>query len=808
MKKRTHTARFRRNHAGNLGLWYLALCFSVLSAAPSVVLAQDGIRFIDIVPDPASGIVFEHGEPPRNAILDEMKQNPFQLPEDLALVPHKPHGAPGVALLDFDGDGDLDVYVTNSKGSGNGLFSNQLEETGETTFVDVAVAAGVDAVDHDSSGVCFGDIDNDGDHDLMVLGAIEPNRLFENQGEGTFLDITEQAGVGGGNLSTSSCSMGDVNGDGLLDIAVANTHTSWENLLGIVIPFTFNEHNQLFVNQGANIFADRSAASGFETLATLPPEAASLTWALALVDYDLDGDLDAFTFDDQGSVPLPQAGGPNYGIIHLHQNDGAGNFTDVTVDAGLEVAGSWMGVSFGDLNCDGALDLFATNVGDYPPTRGPLANPVGSFSTRWFLGSPEGTFTAPGPGALNGSVFGWGTSILDYDNDGDPDIAYHGGIDLGAFVHLGLPGVLLENQECSANFTFVDQAFARTPERIGRVGQGMAAGDLNRDGFVDVVTVSNSDLPASVPKSPTEAPLGSVFDPLVRFAEIFVPGGTPGQLVWSGLEGGDGSLTVELNSAESDNRSAAVTLRGSVGTLPTGRVNRDGIGAVVTFKTPGGKAQMAPVVGGASYASQDSLTVHLGLGTEAAGSVEVLWPGGVRNRLRGLEAGEHLTFPEIPCDLGDEFVDPAGYRACVDGALDSLVDAGILAAGDRQRFFDGAFTCEGDGTTLCLHGRRFEAEVEWTDFEGNSGSGRVIPAGLDDSGLFAFFNPDHVEFHLKVIDGCDLNGHFWVFGAASTNVEYLLRVTDLATGEERTYTNSLGSPAEAVTDTEAFTACL
>jgi hypothetical protein len=701
--------------------------------------------------------------------------------------------------------------VTNSKGSRNALFSNQLRESGVTRFLDVALAAGVDLEDHDSSGVCFGDIDNDGDHDLLVLGAIEPNRLFENQGAGTFVDITEQAGIGSGNLSTSSCSMGDVNGDGLLDIAVANTHATWENILAIVIPFTFNEKNQLFVNQGANVFADMSTVSGFDTLGALPAEAedsSTLTWAISMVDYDLDGDLDIFTFDDQGAVPLPQNGGPNYGIIHLHQNDGIGNFTDVTTDVGLVIGGSWMGASYGDLNCDGYLDFFATNVGDYPASGGPLPNPVGTFASRWFLGSADGTFNASDAGELNGSVFGWGTSIFDYDNDGDADIAHHGGIDLGIFVHLGIPGVLLENQGCSASFTFAEQAFERTPERIGRVGQGMAVGDLNMDGFVDVVTISNSDLPLTIPQLSTDAPLGSVFDPFIHFAEIFVPGGPdPSVLVWSGLEGGNGSLTVELSSADNGNHGTAVTLRGSIDTIPGGRVNRDGIGAVVTFQTPLGKSQMVPVIGGSSYASQDSLTAHLGLGTEPSGNVEILWPGGVRNRLRDLRAGENFVFPEIPCDFGDEFVDPAGYRICVNESLDALFNAGVLGATERQRLDESAFSCAVSGTILCLNHRRFQVKVNWADFAGRSGPGRVLPLGLGDSGLFDFFDPDRIELHVKVLDGCAENNHYWVFAAASTNVAYTLEVTDMATGETRTFSNPLGHVAEAVAETQAFATC-
>ncbi|NJL26740.1 MAG: VCBS repeat-containing protein [Thermoanaerobaculia bacterium] len=403
---------------------FLILCFFDHAA-----LAEGGVRFHDVAAEPGSGIGFERVPSARDAIFDALKQEPFFIfPDDAARAPHKPRGAPGVAIFDYDRDGDLDLYVTNGPGAANALYANQLAQTGRLGFVDVAVAAGVAASDQDSSGVCFGDIDNDGDHDLMVLGSIEPNRLFENRGDGTFRDITQTAGVGGGELSSSSCAMGDVDGDGRLDLFVANTHTSWVNQFGIVIPFVFNEHNQLYLNTGGNVFRDVSDSSGIENQAGFPAEnagAASLTWAVAIVDYDLDGDADILTFDDQGVVPHPSIGGLNYGIIHLFDNDGSGAFTDRTVEADLDHPGNWMGVSFGDFDCNGRLDFFATNVGDYPGAVGPAAPyPVGTLSSKWYLQQAGGSFVDPGLGALKATVFGWGTSAFDYDNDGDTDVFF------------------------------------------------------------------------------------------------------------------------------------------------------------------------------------------------------------------------------------------------------------------------------------------------------------------------------------------------------------------------------------------------
>ncbi|MEM7588155.1 MAG: RICIN domain-containing protein [Acidobacteriota bacterium] len=115
--------------------------------------------------------------------------------------------------------------------------------------------------------------------------------------------------------------------------------------------------------------------------------------------------------------------------------------------------------------------------------------------------------------------------------------------------------------------------------------------------------------------------------------------------------------------------------------------------------------------------------------------------------------------------------------------------------------------CFNSSNTLCLNGRRFEVQVEWRDFDGNVGEGTVLGFRSNDSGLFWFFESDNWELLVKVLDGCAINDHFWVFSAATTNVEYTLRVVDTETGAVQTYLNELGVSASAVTDTEAFATC-
>jgi streptogramin lyase len=117
-------------------------------------------------------------------------------------------------------------------------------------------------------------------------------------------------------------------------------------------------------------------------------------------------------------------------------------------------------------------------------------------------------------------------------------------------------------------------------------------------------------------------------------------------------------------------------------------------------------------------------------------------------------------------------------------------------------------SCVRDAITLCLNGERFIVQTQWTDFQGNTGFGQVV-AGVSssDSGLMWFFGPDNWELLIKVLNGCGVNDHYWVFGAASTNVQYTMQVTDTQTGEVRTYTNPLGTSSPAITDAAAFASC-
>ncbi|MEM9190275.1 MAG: VCBS repeat-containing protein [Myxococcota bacterium] len=674
----------------------MLLCLGIF--APSAANAQAGVVFTDIATDPASGLAFTRVPSSRYAEILAAQQQSLTNPltfADLDFLPQAPRGQGGTAIFDFDNDGDLDIYVTNGPGAPNSLFKNLLRETGHFRFQDVGATSGAGATDQDSTGVCYGDTDNDGDQDLLVLANGAPNRFFENNGDGTFLELPG-SGTEGGILGGSACAMADFDGDGLLDIVVANTFDFRDNFALLAVPFAFNDANQLFVNGGANHFYDISDVSGIRENGALPPvmpgdpPLATISWAVSAVDYDLDGDVDVIFSDDQGPQAEERFGGVDRGFLQVFVNDGTGMFSadPISYDESSQPVGEWMGTSFGDLNCDGYLDMFASSFGDYdsPVLQTPLQPPysLGESTSRWFLGGPNGSWTDPGVGALVATPFGWSIQVFDYDNDGDQDIYYQGGINVGFIVLSDNPGVLLENEDCTANFW--PDFDAITADSTRRDQRGVAAGDLNRDGFVDIVTVGETTMPPPAPTIPSPVRYGSPFDDTALFIPYFA-GDPINGLVWTGLSTAPGVMTVEIASSNG-NRSATVAVEGSVGRLPTAGVNRDGIGAVVTFTPRRGRPVMKPV-SAVSHTSQGALETVFGLGLRRRGQAEVMWPGGVRNRLYNVRAGEHVTIPEIPCsiDTNDSF---RTYARCVGTSLRELRRQRVISRSMKARLLSSA----------------------------------------------------------------------------------------------------------------------
>lgn len=256
-------------------------------------------------------------------------------------------------------------------------------------------------------------MNGDGLVDFVVLSEYDANHIFLGTSTG-FRNIDWATATGDKErYPSTSCSIGDVDGDGHLDLFIANAVPKASAYACLAVPFNLNPPNQLFINRGRSktrvSFKDVSFTSGINNYGgTIPKGKYTLSWAGAFVDVNLDGHLDIVVADDQCGLQTlvedPVNGGTRGGL-RIQLGDGKGNFTSNTlipVDAKgnnrYPGGGNWMGLGFGDFNCDGKLDFFASNAGDYHGARFDLMagrglpNKIGRLSSRWWLGTSSANF--------------------------------------------------------------------------------------------------------------------------------------------------------------------------------------------------------------------------------------------------------------------------------------------------------------------------------------------------------------------------------------------------------------------------------
>ena len=488
----------------------------------------------------------------------------------------------GVALLDYNNDGLLDLFFVNgghipggasaprSFGRHDPAYWNRLyRQNPDGTFTDVTREAGLaDAGDLNfGMGVAVGDYDNDGFPDIYVTN-FGKNILYHNNGDGTFTDVTEKAGVGGGGWSASAGFL-DYDNDGKLDLFVTR-YLDWSfetsKTCGAEKPTYCKPGefppttNILYRNRGDGTFEDVSVSSGI---------AAKKGHGLgvAFADYDDDGFTDIFVANDVTEQ-------------FLFHNNGNGTFMECALDAGAALSESGrmpsgMGVVFQDYDNDGLPDLLITQL-----PRDPYVvfhnDGKGVFSTREL---------EAGFGVLSGRVSGWGVGMEDFNNDGWKDVFVAQGhvFDNVEFYDSSLryrePPLVALNR--SGRFERAD-AGSDTPV----AGRGAAFGDLNNDGWIDVVTTSLGESP-----------------------QFFLNRG--GAAHW---------LTL--------------TLRGK-------RSNRDGFGARVRVN---GQTRFATAAG--SYLSSSDKRLHFGLGSAETADIDIRWPSGIRQSLRGVKSNQFVTIEE------------------------------------------------------------------------------------------------------------------------------------------------------------------
>ncbi|MFD0856184.1 FG-GAP repeat domain-containing protein, partial [Actinomadura adrarensis] len=482
---------------------------------------------------------------------DANRQQPQLAFGDFAFEPVHDRGIAGVVVADFDADGWDDMYVTNGPGRANSLFMNRRGRG----FTDVAQRGGSALIAQDSSGACAGDVDNDGRVDLYVLGKNSANRLLRNLGHGRFADITDPGVTAAGTRSHNSCTMGDFNGDGRLDIAIANSFDLHNALPIIAVPYALNQRNQLLQNVDGRRFTDVSDSSGFAHIEVdpkdVPPDQgqaplADISWSVSAIDIDQNGTQDLVVANDQAAVPMRKYGGVNRGLLRVYRNNGKGRFTDVTQQVGTNHPGAWMGLAFGDFNFDGTVDIFSGNGGDYMFLPLPeMGIKTGDLSSRWFLQRKDGTFADPRDssladpvkqgadptlGGIGANPWAWGSSAFDYNNDGYTDIFYHGSMDGMTWVTADNPGALLRNNGPRAmrkglypSFSF-DPSFARSgKDQRKRTVTGVAVGDFTHSGFSDIVSVAQSIKQGALTPYSSERPFDfdSPFDEDASFLKTY-----------------------------------------------------------------------------------------------------------------------------------------------------------------------------------------------------------------------------------------------------------------------------------------------
>ena len=321
--------------------------------------------------------------------------------------------------------------------------------------------------------------------------------------------------------------------------------------------------------------------------------------------------------------------GLDRGLIRIHRNDGHGHFTDVTRSVGTDQPGGWMGLSFGDFNGDGQLDIFSTNAGDYLFLPLPeMGYHQGDLSTRWFLQKPDHTFVDPRAsslakplkdgldptlGGLEATPWGWGTTTLDYDNDTDTDIYYNGSLD-GMFLgDLRQPRRAAEQQRVRTSST---RASSRPSRSIrgpaGRQGPAQAQRDRHRQRRPQQRRLRRHRQrrpghqvgPETAYTDDANFDFRSPFDQGASYLKTYQRTGGGPQIPSITLKPTpqttvDGDLSVQINGGNK-NGSAVDKTVGNVGLTKGARVNRDGIGAVVTFTPQGEHAAIRPVIAGSS----------------------------------------------------------------------------------------------------------------------------------------------------------------------------------------------------------------
>jgi hypothetical protein len=522
---------------------------------PPVQAQRDLPRLVDVTAE--AGITFVH------SVGDDDMDNLIE------------SNAAGCAFFDYDNDGDLDIYFVNGsytegvsgvRGRRNrGRLTNALyRNNGDGTFTDVTTQAGVGDKGL-GMGVAMADYDNDGDRDLLVTN-YGPNVFYRNNGDGTFSDITSLAGLES-DLTGIGSTFLDYDSDGLLDLYLGNyveydpDYQYFYAAQRFPGPLSYEgQPDVLYHNNGDGTFTDVTALAG-----VLNPNGRAM--GVASGDIDDDGDWDIF---------VPNDGMENY----MYQNNGDGTFTDVALMTGTGYgqsgdATSAMSAEFADIDLDGLVDIIVPDMAYSCVYKNSGSGYFEESSARMGVAAACGQYTS------------WSANYFDFDHDGYGDL----------FISNGHPHRLI-GQEDLLLLNEGGQRFLNVSNELGPdfqekfVGRGSAVGDYDNDGDFDVLVLNLNDRPR-----------------LLR------------------NDGGNTKnwLMVEL-----------------IGTAS----NREGIGTKIRL-TADGKTQTRWRVSSSGYLSQSDHRLHFGVGDASRiDRIEIRWPSGRIQTLTDVEVNQVMTVTE------------------------------------------------------------------------------------------------------------------------------------------------------------------
>ncbi len=473
----------------------------------------------------------------------------------------------GAVWLDYDQDGDQDLFLTSRRGP-NQFYQNQ----GNGTFTEVSAMLKLDHIG-DAGGASSADFNNDGWPDLFVTNCDSADILYKNIGGQYFQNITGPAGIDiWENHRGTSASWGDYDSDGFLDLYVTN-HMGFG-------PTPLTKADYLYHNNGNETFTDVTHLLGIH--------AEGYGFIGGWTDFDNDGDADIFLVNDctPGGITILNV------PTKLFRNDGGTNpltwnFTEVSGTTGTNHCQNGMGLAVGDYNRDGWLDYFYSNIG---PCRFLENNGNGTFQDKTAATQTGGQ----GPG-----IFTWGTSFFDFDLDGWLDIYVAAG-QLHAPPSAQIDHLFHHN---GTSLTFTDIAFASGLADSSRNRTGVTA-DYDQDGDLDLFVVTFEDTC---------------------------------KLYRNDVNNGKHYLLVDLQGTTS---------------------NRDGIGARLKVTTPDSVKQYFETRSGSNLGGGDDLAAHFGLDTNTVVSeLEIKWPSGTVQRLTNVAADQRMLVTEptvtLPIVLAD-----------------------------------------------------------------------------------------------------------------------------------------------------------